>query len=294
MVLRILLTRRWVVLTLVFFAIVPALIWLGQWQYHRYEQSNRQNAGIAAALASPPVAMEAVSRPGGSVPISQTYRTVMATGHYDVAHEFVVRQRTDASGDTIGYYVITPLVTTGGDVVLVNRGWVASGADATVYPQVPPAPAGQVTVTGRLRPDETSRSTGIRDRGGLPDRQYMLINSAQQAQRLSEPVVAGYLELTATSPTPPASEEAQHVPSPSNTDTSDDAVVGKGVHLPYAIQWWLFAALVPAGWVVLLRRDVREAREAAAAAAGAGVDGVGGTSGEEGAGAGGHARAAAP
>ncbi|WP_329570790.1 SURF1 family cytochrome oxidase biogenesis protein [Kitasatospora sp. NBC_01266] len=263
--LRILMTRRWVILTLVFFAIIPAMILLGQWQYHRYEQTNRQNGSIAAAMAAPPVAMDVISHPGATVPGSETYRTVSATGHYDPAHEFVVRQRTDAAGDSIGYYVITPLVTTSGDVVLVNRGWVASGADATVYPTVPPAPTGELTATGRLRPDETSKSTGIRERGGLPDRQFMLINSDEQANRLGQPVVAGYLELTGTSPTTPSADQAELVPSPSATNTSDDAVVGKGVHLPYAIQWWLFALLIPAGWVVLLRRDIRDAQEQRAA-----------------------------
>lgn len=67
------------------------------------------------------------------------------------------------------------------------------------------------------------------------------------------------------------------MPAPNVTTTNDDAVVGQGVHLPYAIQWWLFAALIPTGWVVLLRRDLREAREKqaadeAAAAAGPGPD----------------------
>ncbi|WP_280669226.1 MULTISPECIES: SURF1 family cytochrome oxidase biogenesis protein [unclassified Kitasatospora] len=254
------------ILTLVFLALIPAMTWLGLWQFHRYQQTNRQNGSINASLAAPPVAMDVISKPGGTVPADDTYRTVTAVGHYDTAHEFVVRQRTDAAGDSIGFYVVTPLVTAQGEAVLVNRGWVApaGGGSASDYPPVPPAPSGQLTVTGRLRPDETSASTGIRERYGMPPRQYMLINSGQQAKQLPEPVVAGYLELTATSPTPPASDQAEQVPSPSGSNSSqsgDDAVVGKGVHLPYAIQWWLFALLIPAGWVVLFRRELRETRE---------------------------------
>ncbi|WP_145905409.1 SURF1 family protein [Kitasatospora viridis] len=259
---RVLLSRRWVVLTLVFFAIIPAMVLLGRWQYHRYEATNRQNTATNAAMQAPPVAMDTVSHPGGSVPAAQTYRSVTATGHYDPAHEFVVRQRTAADGETVGYYVITPLVTDRGDLVLVNRGWIASGADATTYPTVPPAPSGELTVTGRLRPDETFR----REIGDLPDRMFMRINSGDQTVRLKQPVVAGYLELVSTDPTPPAADQAEPVPGPNVTATGDDAVVGKGVHLPYAIQWWLFAALIPTGWIVLLRRDIRDAREKQAAA----------------------------
>jgi cytochrome oxidase assembly protein ShyY1 len=195
------------------------------------------------------------------VPAAQTYRTVTATGHYDPSHEFVVRQRTDASGDTVGYYLVTPLVTDKGDIVLVNRGWVASSGDATSYPTVPPAPTGELTVTGRLRPDETFR----REHGGLPDRMFMRINSSDQTPRMQQPVVAGYLELVSTNPNPPAADQAELVPGPNVTSTGDAAVVGKGVHLPYAIQWWLFAALIPTGWVFMLRRDIREAREKQAA-----------------------------
>lgn len=116
-------------------------------------------------------------------------------------------------------------------------------------------------MTGRLRPDETFR----REQRGLPDRMFMRINSSEQAARLKQPVVAGYLELVSTNPTPPGADEAEHVPGPNVTSTGDAAVVGKGVHLPYAIQWWLFAALIPAGWIVMLRRDLREAREKQAA-----------------------------
>ncbi|WP_228717867.1 SURF1 family cytochrome oxidase biogenesis protein [Kitasatospora acidiphila] len=261
MLFRILLTRRWVILTLVFFAIIPAMFLLGRWQYHRYEQTNRQNTATSAAMQAPPVAMDVISHPGGTVPAAETYRSVTATGHYDPSYEFVIRQRTDASGDTVGYYVVTPLVTDAGDVVLVNRGWIASNADATSYPTVPPAPSGELTVTGRLRPDETFR----REQRGLPDRMFMRINSSEQAARLKQPVVAGYLELVSTNPTPPGADEAEHVPGPNVTSTGDAAVVGKGVHLPYAIQWWLFAALIPAGWIVMLRRDLREAREKQAA-----------------------------
>ncbi|GAA1253425.1 SURF1 family protein [Kitasatospora nipponensis] len=266
------------VLTLVFFAIIPAMILLGRWQYHRYEQTNQQNAVTATAMQAPPVAIDTVSRPGGTVPTADTYRPVTATGHYDPSREFVIRHRTAADGGTIGYYVITPLVTDSGELVLVNRGWIASGQDATVYPAVPPAPSGELTATGRLRPDETFKSTNIAEHGGLPDRMFMRIDSSAQAARLKQPVVAGYLELVSTSPTPPAADEAEHVPAPNVTSTSDQAVVGQGVHLPYAIQWWLFAALIPIGWVVLLRRDIRDARAKLAtdeaAAAGPAPDGT--------------------
>lgn len=137
------------------------------------------------------------------MPSALTWRTVTATGEYDTTHEFVVRQRYDSGGSSPGFFVVTPLrLADGQGEVLINRGWVPLGTDATSYPSVPPAPHGQVTVTGRLRADETTATSGIRDRGGLPERQYMLINTGQQARATGATILGGYLELASTSPDP--------------------------------------------------------------------------------------------
>ena len=260
-VLRILMTRRWVILTLVFFALIPAMYFLGIWQFHRYQSTNRNNHLISSNLAAPPVAMDVFSHPGAKIPADQMYRTVTATGVFDTRDQFVVRNRTDNSGDNIGYYLVTPLITADHQVVLVNRGWVApNGTNGLAFPPIPGTPGGTITVVGRYRPDETTASTGIRNVGGMPSHQFMLINSVEQEKVLSEPVVAGYLELTGSTPGLSSADSAQLVPAPSSDaqSTDDDAVVGKGVHLPYAIQWWLFGLMIPIGWWVLLRRDLRD------------------------------------
>ena len=262
--LRILLTRRWVILTLVFATLIPTMVELGFWQFHRYQQTNRSNELINANVSAPTVPFESLSHPGATVPGDLIYRQVTATGRYDAAHQFVVWNRTDTSGDIMGFYLVTPLIMANGDAVLVNRGWVApNSVNGTAFPAVPATPTGTVTVVGRLRPDETQASTGIHNVGGLPPHQFMLINSEQQEKALSEPVVAGYMDLMTTSPSIPAADTAQQVPGPNadnDSNSDDDAVVGKGVHLPYAVQWWLFALMVPIGWWTLFRRDVRDQR----------------------------------
>src|SRR5205807_4943806 len=118
------------------------------------------------------------------------------------AHEVVARQRTAADDAKVGYHVITPLVLDDGKAVLVDRGWIPADGDITRFPRVPAAPSGPVTVTGRLRPDETTAATGIRDKAGLPDRMIMLINSGKLSAHSPEPLLGGYLELVSTSPRP--------------------------------------------------------------------------------------------
>ncbi|PYC65744.1 hypothetical protein C7C46_32170 [Streptomyces tateyamensis] len=253
---RFLLSWRWAITVLVALLLIPACIRLGFWQLHRHEARVARNTLIGQSLKAVPVAFDSLSTgPGFAVPTDLTWRTVTATGEYDTAHEFVVRQRTASDGSTIGFFVVTPLrLADGHGEVLVNRGWVDSGPDATQYPPVPAAPTGPVTVTGRLRADETRASSGIRDRGGLPDRQFMLINSAQQATADRTAVLGGYLELAASSPAP--ADAPQALPEPEHSDI--------GPHMAYAIQWWLFASLVPVGLLVLVRREARDRRAATA------------------------------
>ncbi|MGW4033537.1 SURF1 family cytochrome oxidase biogenesis protein [Streptomyces sp. NPDC004838] len=249
---RFLLSRQWVILTLIGLVLIPTMIELGFWQFHRHERRVEQNALIARNLEAAPVPMTDLTSPGHRVPRSDYWRTVTATGVYDVANEVVVRRRTNAD-ERVGFHVLTPLLLTDGRAVLVNRGWVPASADQKAYPAVPPAPKGTVTVTGRLKADETTKGSGIKDLAGLPPRQVMLINSEQRAEALGKPVLGGYLEQS--EPKPPG-DSPELIPEPDHESI--------GAHMAYAIQWWLFTTGVPIGWVVLVRRELRDRRAAEA------------------------------
>ncbi|MGW6395958.1 SURF1 family cytochrome oxidase biogenesis protein [Streptomyces sp. NPDC055103] len=258
---RFLLSRQWVILTLIGLVLIPTMIELGFWQFHRHERRVAQNALIADNLKAKPLPVEELTSPGHTVPRADYWRQVTATGTFDTAHEVVVRRRTNAD-DRQGVLVLTPLVLRDGRVVLVNRGWVPAAADQRAYPPVPPAPKGEVTVTGRLKADETTGASGIKDLKGLPDRQVMLINSEQQAALIGRDVLGGYLEQTAPEP---AGGTPELVPEPDH-----DSI---GAHMAYAVQWWLFTAGVPVGWVILVRREKHD--QEAAARTGASGDGAG-------------------
>ncbi len=250
---RFLLSRQWVILTLVGLVLIPVMIELGFWQLHRHQARVERNEQIERAVEAEPVPVERLTAPGREVPDSAVYRRVTAEGTYDTRHEVVVRRRTN-SDDEVGYHVLTPFVLTDGKVLLVNRGWVPAKGPQTAFPKIPAPPSGEVTVTGRLMADETSAASGIKDVRGLPDRQIMLISSGQQAHALGKPVLGGYVEQTAPEP---------RDGSPQLISEPDHSSIG--AHMAYAVQWWLFAAGVPVGWFVLVRREVRDRREAAAA-----------------------------
>ncbi|MEU1488261.1 SURF1 family protein [Streptomyces sp. NPDC005752] len=247
---RFLLTRQWVILTLLVLAMIPTMVELGFWQLHRHEHRVEQNALITRNLEADPVPVTRLTSVGHSVPRSDYWRAVTATGTFDTEHEVVVRRRT-SQDERIGVLVLTPFDLKGGGTVLVNRGWVPAADDQQAFPEVPAPPGGEVTVAGRLKADETTSASGIKDLNGLPDRQVMLINSSQQSDLLGRPVLGGYLELTDP---PPADGSPETIAAP------DDGSIGP--HMAYAVQWWLFAAGVPVGWVILVRREKRDREEA--------------------------------
>ncbi|MEU3182616.1 SURF1 family protein [Streptomyces sp. NPDC006923] len=248
---RFLLSRQWVILTLLALALIPAMIELGFWQLHRHEHKVAQNALISDNLRAEPVPVTELTSPGHTVPRADYWRRVTATGRFDPAHEVVVRRRTSRD-DQVGYHVLIPLVLKDGRAVIVNRGWIPAPGDQRAFPDIPPPPRGEVTITGRLKADETSAASGIKDVRDLPPRQVMLISSGQQHAYLGRTVLGGYVEQT--SPVPAGG-------SPEQIQDPDDSSIGP--HMAYAVQWWLFAAGVPVGWVILVRREKRD-REAAA------------------------------
>ncbi|TDC72201.1 SURF1 family protein [Streptomyces hainanensis] len=255
---RFLLSRQWVILTLITLLLIPTMVWLGFWQLHRHEQRVARNDLIAGSLEAPSVPMTDLSSVGGAPDPDDRYRAVTVTGVYDTDHQVVVRNRTNGDG-AVGYHVLTPIVAADGTAAVVNRGWIESGPDLTRTPEIPAPPTGEVTVTGRLMADETTDTTGIRERSGLPTGMVMMISSQERAAETGEPTLGGYLELTETSPEPAGQDgPAQPAPLPEPDHT------GIGAHLAYAFQWWIFAAGVPVGWFLLLRREIQDRRKEAA------------------------------
>ncbi|MEV1021761.1 SURF1 family protein [Streptomyces sp. NPDC050264] len=249
---RFLLTRQWVILTLVALVLIPTMIRLGIWQMHRYEERAARNQLVTDALNAKPVPVEGLTRSGHTVTSSERYHAVTAKGRFDTDDEVVVRRRTN-SDDEVGYHVLTPFVLDDGKVILVNRGWIPDDdTDQSTFPKVPAPPRGEVTVTGRLMPDETTEASGIKDLKGLPDRQIMLVNSEQQAKRLGKQVLGGYLAQTAPEP---KGDTPELIGKPGMEDSA--------LNFAYAYQWWLFAAAVPVGWVILVRRERRDRRRKA-------------------------------
>jgi cytochrome oxidase assembly protein ShyY1 len=243
-VLRVLTSRRWLAALAVALAFAVAAFFLGQWQWHRYQAKAARADRIHAHYDASPRPLEAVLGPS-PMPIQEEWTRVTVHGRYAAQHSLLVRNRPYQG--TYGYEVVVPFVDDAGSTVLVDRGWVRNAATAETLPDVVPAPGGEVTVTGWLRPSEPSLN---RD---LPPGQLASVSLADASRQLGTSLLGGYVVLEAerlpdgTAPPRPTPLE------PPDTDL--------GPHQAYAFQWW--AAMV-AGFVLVwfgARRERDEALE---------------------------------
>ena len=248
--------RRWLGFTVFALAMLVLCLLLARWQWHRYEVRQLENARIDAVLSAPvaPLGEVIAATParGDPIPLDPAlpWRLVTATGTFDTAAEVAVRRRPLEGKN--GFWIVTPLVTDTG-AVLVNRGWAPSGADAAAIPQVPPAPSGTVTVTGRLRAAEPTPQTDAPPAG-----QAWAVDPQVLLSSVSAPRYDAYVELRQATPTATAGLVAL---------TEDPGHRGWN-NLIYSVQWVLFALVGAFGWWRLLRQEhALQERGAAAAAA---------------------------
>lgn len=125
---------------------------LAPWQFGREAQREAQQHAIDVASATAPVPLEELVPPGEAVASDDEWRQVTVTGTYLPDGEGLVRLRVVDGQPAVE--VLTPLRTDDDRVFTVNRGSVGVASGASV-PDYAPPPAGPVTVTARLRLDET-------------------------------------------------------------------------------------------------------------------------------------------
>jgi len=249
---RFLFTPRWLSLLLIAVLAVPGCTELAFWQLHRLHHAQRHNELIRTNSRQPAVDAAALLRVGGTVPSGEQWRAVTATGHYDLEHTLLVRNHSRDGAP--GFHVLSPLVTAPGPAVLVDRGWVGV-PDAGGAPALPATPTGTVQVSGLLRPTETQGRRGPRDAADVPAGQVVKIDVPRIAPTLPYPVLGGYLQLRTQDPPAPVVDGLSS-PDPADLPGTNTEML----HLAYASQWFVFAAIAPIGFLLLVRREAADLR----------------------------------
>ena len=241
---------------------IIGLIGLGVWQIERRSWKLALIERVEQRIHAAPVPIPSASAWPAITAASDEYRHVAVTGTFLKDRETLAKAVTDQGG---GYWVITPLRTGDGTIVLINRGFV---------PQERSDPSardggsqGRIDVTGLLRITEP-KGGFLRDNDPAHERWYSRdVAAIAEARGLSE-VAPFFIDADAT------------------PDRGGLPVAGLTVvrfpnnHLIYALTWFGLASMLAGRFLFTLgggpfrrRRFVREpVSEAHAAARGTGSD----------------------
>jgi surfeit locus 1 family protein len=138
--------RRWSLVALAALG-TAVLIGLGVWQVERRAWKLALIDRVDHRVHAAPVAAPGPDAWAGIDAQNSEYLHVTAIGHFIAGHETLVRASTALGA---GYWVMAPLRTDAGFIVLVNRGFVPP---EKVEPasHAPPGADAPVTITGLLR-----------------------------------------------------------------------------------------------------------------------------------------------
>lgn len=207
---------------------------LGIWQLQRLSWKLDLIAQVEARVHAAPESLQTLL---ARAPEDRAYRRVTVQGQFNHDAETRVQAVTELGG---GYWVLTPLTTPEGQVLLVNRGFVpAERADPQTRPQG--QVTGPVSVTGLVRLTEPGGAF-LRSNDPAGNRWYSRDVQAIAAARGLGPVAPVFLDADAA-------------PVPGGVPVGGLTVIAfRNTHLIYALTWLALAAIAAAG-LVLLRRD---------------------------------------
>lgn len=126
-------------MTVLVIILLPVLISLGNWQLRRAEEKRQLLATYAARRQQSPISLANIS-----LDADLSYQRVVVTGVFDNQRSYLLDNRVHDG--TVGYEVLTPLITGAGKGVLINRGWIQAGRTRDVLPDIPPALGETMTV----------------------------------------------------------------------------------------------------------------------------------------------------
>jgi len=218
------------------------LVFLGLWQLGRGAEKQRMMDEFALRTKDSPLLVDAKQQSAAGL----QFRSVMGEGRYDVAHQYLLDNRTYRG--RAGYHVLTPLRLSKETGVIVNRGWVAGGERREQLPEVA-APEGKTVVRGMVAiPSQNAflvGAAGYESSGDWP-RVVQRVELASMERQLSYSLLPYVIQLDATEPDGFVREWQPYVG------------IEPERHRAYAFQWFSLAlALVVIYFVVNTRRLAR-------------------------------------
>ena len=232
---------RWTGWFLVATTFAVACVGLASWQIDRRAEAVSKIERVATNYDKTPIDAEEALSLSESEVIAIEWRQVRLKGSYLLESSLLVRNRAVAGQP--GFVQLIPFETNTGDIVVIERGWIA--ADSKLNPSADFEPSdGSKSIVARVRLSET-----IANRDS-PVGQLTSINLPEIETLLGTDIETGfYLRLVSESPS-----EAGY-PQPLSRPVLDE-----GNHLSYAVQWIIFALMgfFALFWAIRQESEYRE------------------------------------
>ena len=207
---------------------------LGNWQVERALDKDALRARYESAAFRRALPLEA-----GKAAALPEWQTVSAHGVWRAADAILLDNRVH--GGRAGYHVLMPLELATGGWVLVNRGWVAGGAQRAQLPAID-TPAGPVTVSGRVRKVAAAPFVLAPEAGDGPVWQVLDLPRYRARSGLA------VADLVVQQSDPAADTLVREWPAPYQ---------GSERHRAYALQWYVFILIAAFGVVYAARQEHR-------------------------------------
>jgi cytochrome oxidase assembly protein ShyY1 len=220
--------------SLVALGLIALCLWASQWQFQRGVDRHHRNSIIEANVNQPIIelgsAMTDIKK--------HEWQLVRAQGNFDPATQILLRNKYFEG--KYGFNLLTLFTDSSGLRFWINRGWIAPGENAKTAPDIPSIPTSVMTITGRLRLDESLPQGSF---FAMPTKSGgNLVEEWNAQSKSSNSTEVFYIDLVKTSD--PRATPTVPVELPELSD---------GPHMAYALQWLFFAGLVIYGRLLLRR-----------------------------------------
>jgi len=212
---------------------VALTVALGFWQLGRADTKQALQSRIDTFARQPPLVIGAT----GLVIEDILLKRVEVRGHFEPRHVVFIDNRVHKHQP--GYEVMTPLRISGTDqFILVNRGWIAAGAERNRAPSVK-TPDGEVVVRGTATPFST--------------RFIELSNKVAEGNIWQNMVLERYRQATKLDVQPIIVQQTDAIAAIDDGLVRDWPPVDlkRNTHLAYAVQWFALAAVIFIYYVVI-------------------------------------------
>lgn len=242
-------SRRWWWTTLIVLAGIGVAIRLGIWQLDRHAQRQATISHIQAMQAMPMLDLNLSPLPADLDKME--YRQVTATGVFDFDHQVALRNqvRSRMSGTDPGIALVTPLILSDGQAVLVERGWIPLDYNTPASWRQFDEP-GTVSLQGilRLSLEKGEMGRALLDPTLSPGQTRLdfwnFINLIRLQEQFPYPILSVYIQQA-------PGTNLESLPY----RLMEEPDLDPGSHIGFALQWFFYAGLLLFGYPVWLKKQ---------------------------------------